>query len=275
MHVLIMKSKCLQILAGGAFLLLAGGCSSVSKQFDPTYIGPFHSVGNIYQVPGGIPQEIHRVAVMPLTHAPGNRSAERGVPLMIRTVTEELARARAFEIIAITPTKLDNLIGHRSLRADDKLPYNFVPKIKEETGCQAVLFVELTTYRAYPPVALGWKLHLFDLETEELIWAVDEVFDVGQSPVANSLRRHIREHHSPHNAAATQLLVLDSPRELARYSLGEITDHLRKNISKVAAHSVEETGSQTEPTPPATLPELPAPPPAEVPTPPEPPVPSV
>ena len=251
------------------------GCGSVSKQFDPTYVGPFHSVGNIYQAPGGIPQSIHRVAIMPLTHAPGNRAAERGVPLMIRPVTEELARSRAFEVVAVTPAKLDNLISRRSLRADDKLPYDFVPKLREETGCQAVLFVELSTYRAYPPVAVGWKLHLFDLETEELIWAVDEVFDAGQGPVANSLRRHIREHHSPHNAAATQLLVLDSPREMARYSLGEITALLRKNIAKVAAQPAEDTGSQTDADPPATLPDLPEPPPAEPQVPPVIPVPSV
>ena len=71
--------------------------------------------------------------------------------------------------------------------------------LQKQTGCQAVLITELTTFRAYPPVALGWKIHLFDLESEKLIWAVDEVFDGGQNPVDNSLRRHIRKNHSTHN----------------------------------------------------------------------------
>jgi len=133
----------------------------------------------------------------------------------------------------------------RGLYADSRLPVEFISKIKEETGCQAVLFSELTTFRAYPPMAVGWKLYLFDLETEELVWAADEVFDAGQATVANALRRHIRERLSQNNVAATQLLVLDSPREMARFSLGELIGTFTQKNPKVMLKSADGTNSQS------------------------------
>jgi hypothetical protein len=85
---------------------------------------------------------------------------------------------------------------------------------------------------------------LFDLETEALIWAADEVFDAGQATVANALRRHIREKLSPNNAAATRLLVLDSPREMARFSLGELIGTFTQKNPKVSLKSADDTNSQ-------------------------------
>ena len=159
-------------------------------------------------------------------------------------LTEEFSRNRIFDVVTVTPNRLSRLFNRQAIYADEPLPYDFLATIHRETGCQAILFAELTTFRAYPPVALGWKLHLFDLESEELIWAVDEVFDGGQSPVANSLRRHIRKNHSTHGAAATEILVLDSPREMARFSLSQLTPTLMKKNPKVAVNPAEANSSQ-------------------------------
>ena len=110
-------------------------------------------------------------------------------------------------------------------------------------------------------MALGWKLHLFDLESEELIWAVDEVFDGGTDPVSNSMKRFIRQKHSTHGAAATELLVLDSPREMARFSLSEVIPTLVKKIPQVAVNPAETNSSQNMSEEPATMGPHPAPPP--------------
>ena len=228
-----------------ALILSSLGCTQISKLSDASYTGPFHTVANVYISPDGLPANLQRVAVKPLLPGRGNRSAERGVPLIQQLFTEELSRARIFDVVSLTRDRLDTLIGVPALYADSPLPVEFISKIKEETGCQALLFAELTTFRAYPPVAVGWKLHLFDLETEELIWAADEVFDGGQATVANALRRHIREKLSPNNAAATHLLVLDSPREMARFSLGELIGTFTQKNPKVTLKSADGTDSQS------------------------------
>jgi hypothetical protein len=241
----MMKSTMLQSLLAIALFLGSLGCAQITKQWDASRTGPFHTVANVYISPDGLPANLQRVAVMPLVPGRGNRSAERGVPLIQQLFTEELSRARIFDVVTLTPNRLDTLIGIRALYADSRLPVEFISKIKEETGCQALLFAELTTFRAYPPVAVGWKLHLFDLETETLIWAADEVFDGGQASVANALRLHIREKLSPNNAAATQLLVLDSPREMARFSLGEMIGTFSQKNPKVTLKSTDSTDSQS------------------------------
>ncbi len=242
----------------GALILGSLGCAQIAKHSDSSYTGPFHAVANVYISPNGLPANLQRVAVMPLVSGRGTRSAARGVPLIQQAFTEELSRARSFDVVTLSPDRLDTLLGVRALYADSRLPIEFISKIKEETECQAVLFSELTTFRAYPPVAVGWKLHLFDLETEELIWAADEVFDAGQATVANALRRHIREKLSPNNAAATQLLVLDSPREIARYSLGELTGTLTQKNPKVTLKSADNTSSQSSSEKPEETSEKPA-----------------
>lgn len=234
----------LLFLLAGPLMLGSPGCTQIAKHSDSSYTGPFHAVANVYIRPDGLPANLQRVAVMPLVPGRGNRSAERGVPLIEQVFKEELSRARIFDVVALTPNRLNTLIGAQALYADSRLPVEFITKIKEETGCQAILFAELTTFRAYPPVAVGWKLHLFDLETEALIWAADEVFDAGQATVANALRRHIREKLSPNNAAATRLLVLDSPREMARFSLGELIGTFTQKNPKVSLKSADDTNSQ-------------------------------
>ena len=148
-------------MLAGALFLGSLGCAQIAKRSDSSFTGPFHTAANVYISPDGLPANLQRVAVMPLVPGRGNRSAERGVPLIQQLFTEELSRARIFDVVTLTPDRLDTLIGVKALYADSRLPVEFISKIKEETGCQALLFAELTTFRAYPPVAVGWKLHLF------------------------------------------------------------------------------------------------------------------
>jgi len=239
-----MKRILIQSFALAGFLCGNIACKQISKLNEGAYIGPFYTVGNVYMIPDGLNKNVRRVAILPLIPSRGNRDSERGVPYMQPILNEEFSRNRIFDVVTVTPDRLKRLFNRQAIYADDPLPHDFLTTIGKETGCQAILFAELTTFRAYPPVALGWKLHLFDLESEELIWAVDEVFDGGQSPVANSLRRHIRKNHSTHGAAATEILVLDSPREMARFSLSQLTPTLVKKSPKVAVNPAEANSSQ-------------------------------
>ena len=254
-----MKKIILRYILIAAFLCGGTACKQVAKLRNGAYIGPFYTVGNVYENQEGLEPQIKRVAMMPLTSGRGNRGAERGVPQMQVVLTEEFSRNRIFDIVTVTSDRMQRMFSRRAIYADEPLPHDFLQILKRETGCQAVLFTELTTFRAYPPVALGWKIHLFDLESEKLIWAADEVFDGGQSPVANSLRRHIRKNHSTHNSAATELLVLDSPREMARYSLSELISTIVKKNPKEISQLAESIDSQKVPIQPVEVGPQPAP----------------
>ena len=223
---------------------LLAGCTALERTDNGAYFGPFHAPSNAHLAPGGLPANLLRVAVMPLTPGRGNAPAERGVPMLQAVLTEELSRARLFEVVTVTPHRLHGMFNERAIYADAALPFDFLPRLAKETGCQAVLFCELTTFRAYPPIGVGWKLHLFSLEDGELIWATDEVFDAGQTTVNNSLRRHIRERQSSSFLSATELLIVNSPRELGRYSIGSILEHLSEKNAKELLLAADNKGSQ-------------------------------
>ena len=261
---MIMKNT-LSLTLLAALLLVGTACQNMSQRNLGPYFGPFHNIGNVYLAPSGLPDTVRRVAVLPLIPSRGNRDAERGLHAMQAVFTEEFARNRRVDVVTITADRLQRMFGRRGYYADEPLPFDFLPRLRTETDCQAVLFTELSTFRAYPPVALGWKLHLFDLESEELIWAVDEVFDGGEAAVANSLARHIRKSQASHQAAATEILVLNSPREMARFSIAEMITTLMKKNPQVAENPAEINSSQkvsrepaTEGPSPAPQPETPA-----------------
>ncbi|MEC8928585.1 MAG: hypothetical protein VX705_05170 [Verrucomicrobiota bacterium] len=244
-----MKPKLIIGLAGLALMLGGTGCKTLSR-LDSSYWGPFHQTHNHYVAPTGI-GHVRRVAVMPLVAGRGNSLTIRGTELLQPVLNEELARAGVFESVPLTKRKLEYLTGAPEVRPDEPLPNNFAEILQRmnkrddaEEVCQAVLFCELTTYRPDPPMALGWKLHLFDLKSGELLWAFDETFDAGNPKVSNSLRRFLRTHRLVTDPAAHEWMVLNSPRHLSRFSLAMALDTLRKNIPKEPLETADNEDSQ-------------------------------
>ena len=166
-------------------------------------------------------------------------------------LTEELARFDLFEAITVTPDKLRALTGALKVRPHDYLPNNFPAIIgaldKQRTDlkvCNAVLFCEMDTFRPYPPLAVGWKFRLFNLETGELVWAFDEVFNAGDPRVNNSVRRYLRTQRMTHMDIFRDSLVIDSPRVLARYSLAAALETMRKKKPKEVQKTADNTTSR-------------------------------
>ena len=70
---------------------------------------------------------------------------------------------------------------------------------------------------------------------------------------------HIRKSHASHQAAATEILVLNSPREMARFSIAEMIPTLMKKNPQVAVNPAESNSSQKVSGEPATEGPNPAP----------------
>jgi len=234
-----------------AILLAGTSCQSVRDSLDGSVMGPFYKPHNHHLINDDWSDDITVVAVMPLTSGRGDQWTEQGLELMQPVLTEELARFDLFEAITVTPVKLMALTGTPKVRPHDYLPNNFPAIIaalnKQRTDrkvCDAVLFCELDTFRPYPPMAMGWKFRLFDLRTGDLVWAFDEVFNVGMPRVNNSLRRYIRTQRMTHMDIFRDSQVIDSPRVLARYSLTTALETMRKKTPKVAQKTTDNITSK-------------------------------
>ncbi len=234
-----------------ALLQYGTGCQSISDSWDGSVMGPFHEPHNYHLSKGEWSDDITVVAIMPLTSGRGDQWTDLGLELMQPVLTEELARFDLFEAITITPEKLLALTGTLKVRAHEDLPNNFPAIItaldKQSTDrrvCDAVLFCEMDTFRPYPPMAVGWKFRLFSLDTGNLVWAFDEVFNVGDPRVNNSLRRYMRTQRMTHMDIFRDSLVIDSPRVLARYSLTTTLETMRKKKPKVVLKTADNTTSR-------------------------------
>jgi hypothetical protein len=80
------------------------------------------------------------------------------------------------------------------------------------------MFVDLTAYDAYRPLALGIRAKLATVADRRLIWSFDEVFTCLNPAVTNGLKRFYLqsgEKGSPFDLSSD---ALDSPNQFAAYA---------------------------------------------------------
>jgi hypothetical protein len=215
-HGLIRLWPCLGI----ACLLAGCDTSDISKirlkpevRYKPT---------NIYLKGPVMDPDVKRVAILPMTTLQPTEAFQAGVDSLQPMLHAELEKAKRFELIVVTPEQLQNWTGQRVWRADEQLPPEFFDRLREETGCQGVLFDQLTRYQPYQPVAIGWKLTLVVNKERQIYWATDEMFDAGDDGVANAARDYESGHIVTQSPLPDPNAILSSPSRFGQYTLHEL-----------------------------------------------------
>jgi hypothetical protein len=174
---------------------------------------------NIYRKGLAMDPEVKRVAILPMATLQSTEAFQAGVDSLQPLLHAELEKAKRFEIIIVTPEQLQNWTGQRVWRADQQLPPDFFDRIREETGCQAVFFDQLTRYQPYQPVAVGWRMTLVFNKEHQIYWAADEVFDAGDDGVANAARSYESDHIVTQSPLPDPNAILSSPSRFGQYTL--------------------------------------------------------
>jgi hypothetical protein len=211
----------LVILALSVLMFLLMGCTTTTVAKGEIIMGKDHEVSNVHKLAPKLPERMRRVAMLPVTTEPGNSDMNLGRASLEPILQSEFDRLNVFEVIRVTPDQMRNFTGKADWTSNEKLPANFLSTIKQETGCDAILFSRLTRYHAYPPMAVGWNLKLVDATDGQVWWAVDEMFDLADRDVVNSARRYQLEHEKYYQAnplLADSRTALVSPRRFAAYS---------------------------------------------------------
>jgi len=183
--------------------------------------GPGHTPTNHYRQAETLPRSFKRVALLPLTSRRlGDIESSRAA--LEQALHAELSKGARFEVVVISPSELRQWTGRTEWSASDPLPQDFFIRIQAGSGCDGVLFAELTEYKPYPPLAIGWRLQLLDVNGPSVWWAVDELFDASESTVANSARRY----HLAHAGKPLELTdageILISPRRFGSYTASAV-----------------------------------------------------
>ena len=205
----------LKIAAGllaAVLLALSAGCVHPALA-DSARLGPFfvpkNHAGDVSL--GGV----RRVVVLPIWAGPG-APAESAAALDAILVAA-LQRENRFEVVTFSREECRRRYLADALSSSGALPPDLLDVLKREFAVDAVMFVDLTVFHAYKPLALGLRGKLATIDGTRLIWTFDNLFAADDPAVANSARRHFlnRDRSAPADLTPA---VLQSPAKFASYA---------------------------------------------------------
>ncbi len=216
-------------LLGPLLAVALGGCAHSPPAKHGASQGPEFAPQNFHQTTAWLPRDVRRVAVLPLTSATGellNSSTRDQLELLL---PRELNRTELFEIVQVEPETLRRWTGKSRWGVADALPVNFFALLREHLGCDAVIFAHVTAFRAYAPMAMGWKLHLVDTRQPQIWWACDVIYDAGDQSVARGAQRFEREQQGSRLAAGDPATILRSPGRFGQFTLATSLETLQRH----------------------------------------------
>jgi hypothetical protein len=223
--------------SGVATAILSTGCHVLPPLPNEVQdMGPRYRPSNIYRPTNSLSSQIKRVAVLPLITPATTGFLKAGVETLGPLLYAELEKCKRFEVIPVSPDQLKQWTGKIGWRADEPLPPDFFARVSDATGCDAILFCQLTRYEPYQPMAVGWKFSLVanpppgPISAQELkgkiVWSADEVLDAGEPGVANAARDYYGRHLRNEAPSADPSTILTSPARFGQYTLAALLDTL-------------------------------------------------
>lgn len=193
--------------------LVVAGCQSGPKVTIDWQGGPFFTPTNFVGV-AELPPEVRRVALLPLSGLEGLPS-ESVAALEMAARTALLATGR-FEVVPVDPALVRAVAGKAAVSSVELLPPALFERIVRDQAADAVLLVDVTLFRPYPPLAVGVRAKLASTQgPRPILWAFDTLFDVRNPAVANTARRHASGGHS--GLVDPGPTALQSPSRFAAY----------------------------------------------------------
>lgn len=199
--------------------MLLGGSARADwswSRFEPAF-----KPANVWKLQERFSPDLRRVAVLPVTAAAGVPMDEDSRQMLEDALRAQLARGHRLEVVSVPAARLRAWTGRPSARAQEVLPAKLFASLKEAFACDLVLFVEVTEFRAYAPLRVGWHLKLVDAAGQVPWWEADELFDGSNQRVANAARRDSRTRIGG-LLASDDWSLRTSPRLFAEYSVGAL-----------------------------------------------------
>ena len=204
--------RSLIILPGLTLALLLGGCVHPGPQ-DPARVGPFFVPTNHVGEPtlGGL----KRVVVLPLWSGPA--TPPESAAALDDVFLGALQKQNRFEVVALSREDCRRRFHSEALSSASALPHELLASLRREFAADAVLFVDLTVFQAYRPLALGLRAKLAAIDGSRLVWSFDNVFSADDPLVTNAARHHFIDRDRSVPADLTPA-VLQSPAHFAEYA---------------------------------------------------------
>ncbi len=201
---------------------------------------------NVFTASENLPITLKRVLMLPLAHEDSPSELTSGCEMLAPVLETELIKTKKFEVVAASPKSIQALSGQPTWSGAEILPPDFFGSLQRVYGCDAVLFCQLSTFHAYPPLVIGWRLKLVDLTTQKIIWATDVVYDAGDPVVSKNAEAYQKQqqgaskpstffrrvvtwlNREPEPATDDQWTILNSPRYFGEFTASTLLQTLPK-----------------------------------------------
>lgn len=208
-------------MAGICLCSAITGCRTVATPSDLVR-GKGYRPENIYVESSALPKNIRRVVVLPLACDENDVVMNDGCARLEPVLVSELMKTKKFEVVTSDAAFLKNRSGRADWTSEETLPPDLFALLRENSACDAVLFARLTVFRAYPPLAVGWRLRLVNAETGRTIWSADEVFNGGEPSVKDGARRHQLIAERDPSGAPDEWFIQNSPVKFGQYTAASL-----------------------------------------------------
>lgn len=170
------------------FLVSFCGCSTVEEK--PPVISQERPI-QAFRQSSRFPFDIQTVAVLPVTIAGAvNSGILEDARNKVQAYLPEISQNQGvFRGTIVSKERLELWSGRLYWSLDQVLPRGFIQTIGQESGCEGVLFTEVTEYQPYKQPSIGLRFHLVRASDGETIWQMDHLFEVGDTHLAFSDRK--------------------------------------------------------------------------------------
>lgn len=201
-------------LALGACLLLAG-CTSGPSFNDSARVGPFFKPHNFHG-DTVLPASLHRVLLLPIYA--GEVADQESATTLDPILLSALQKQSRFEVVSLSRTECQQRFGAPEFSSVAALPHGLLDQLAQDYAVEAVLFIDLTEYRPYRPLGVGFRAKLATVQDVHLIWSFDEAFSATNPAVENSARHYYIAQSAGNPSVDMTASALQSPSRFAAYA---------------------------------------------------------
>lgn len=190
------------------------GCASPSIN-DPARVGPFYRPIN-FTGDTQLPPNLRRVILMPL--AAGTIASSESASALDTVFLAQLQQENRFEVVPLTREECLRRFRAEEFVSTGVLPAGFMASLQRDFAADGVLFLDLTVYKPYRPLAIGVRAKLSTISPDpRILWAFDNLFSSDDASVANAARHHALEGDRRGVPADYTQAVLQSPSRFVSY----------------------------------------------------------
>ena len=174
-----------------------------------------------YSNPGKSLSTVGRVTIIELEN-------DSSYPQISSDITESLYQAlQKKQIFGLTVIHRNDP-SWRSLQLNGNSTYSLdqISAMYNTLKCDGVLTGTITEFRPYPHMAIGLRLKLLDLRDGELIWALEQIWDIADKKTESRIQRYFKAQKSSGFTPLYQQLLDVSPLEFIKFVSYEVAETL-------------------------------------------------